>query len=72
MTEPGSGSDAFALRTKAERDGAGFRINGTKIFISNGPVADLVIVFAMTDAKKGYHGEVIGMRKSYEKAFELD
>ena len=58
MTEPGSGSDAFALRTKAEPDGAGFRINGTKTFISNGPVADLVIVFAMTDSKKGYHGGV--------------
>ena len=58
MTEPGSGSDAFALRTKAEPDGAGFRINGTKTFISNGPVADLIIVFAMTDPKKGYHGGV--------------
>jgi hypothetical protein len=58
MTEPDSGSDAFALRTKAERDGTGFRLNGTKTFISNGPVADLVIVFAMTDAKKGYHGGV--------------
>jgi alkylation response protein AidB-like acyl-CoA dehydrogenase len=58
MTEPNSGSDAFALRTKAEPDGAGFRINGTKTFISNGPVADLVIVFAMTDPKKGYHGGV--------------
>jgi len=58
MTEPNSGSDAFALRTKAERDGAGFRINGTKTFISNGPVADVVIVFAMTDPKKGYHGGV--------------
>jgi alkylation response protein AidB-like acyl-CoA dehydrogenase len=58
MTEPGSGSDAFALRTRAERDGAGFRINGTKTFISNGPVADVVIVFAMTDAAKGYHGGV--------------
>jgi alkylation response protein AidB-like acyl-CoA dehydrogenase len=58
MTEPGSGSDAFALRTRAEPDGAGFRINGTKTFISNGPVADVVIVFAMTDPKKGYHGGV--------------
>ena len=58
MTEPGSGSDAFALRTRAEPDGAGYRINGTKTFISNGPVADLVIVFAMTDPKKGYHGGV--------------
>ena len=58
MTEPGSGSDAFALRTRAQPDGAGFRINGTKTFISNGPVADLVIVFAMTDPEKGYHGGV--------------
>jgi hypothetical protein len=58
MTEPGSGSDAFALRTRAEPHGSGFRINGTKTFISNGPVADLVIVFAMTDPKKGYHGGV--------------
>jgi alkylation response protein AidB-like acyl-CoA dehydrogenase len=58
MTEPGSGSDAFALRTRAEPDGTGFRINGTKTFISNGPIADLVIVFAMTDPRKGYHGGV--------------
>jgi alkylation response protein AidB-like acyl-CoA dehydrogenase len=58
MTEPDSGSDAFALRTRAERDGQGFRINGRKTFISNGPVADLVIVFAVTDQSKGYHGGV--------------
>jgi alkylation response protein AidB-like acyl-CoA dehydrogenase len=58
MSEPGSGSDAFALRTRAERDGDGYRITGTKTFISNGPVADLVIVFAMTDPVKGYHGGV--------------
>jgi len=58
MSEPDSGSDAFALRTKAERDGNGFRITGTKTFISNGPVADLVIVFALTDSAKAYHGGV--------------
>jgi alkylation response protein AidB-like acyl-CoA dehydrogenase len=58
MTEPGSGSDAFSLRTKAEAHGSGFRVNGTKTFISNGPIADLVIVFAVTDAKKGYYGGV--------------
>jgi len=58
MTEPNSGSDAFALRTKAEPDGEGFRINGTKTFISNGPVADVVIVFAVTDPQKGYHGGI--------------
>jgi alkylation response protein AidB-like acyl-CoA dehydrogenase len=60
MTEPDSGSDAFALRTKAVRDGDGFRIDGAKIFISNGPIADVVIVFAMTDPAKGYHGGVTG------------
>lgn len=56
ITEPGSGSDVFALRTKAEPYDQGFRINGSKTFISNGPVADVVIVFALTDPKKGYHG----------------
>jgi alkylation response protein AidB-like acyl-CoA dehydrogenase len=58
MSEPTSGSDAFALRTKASHDGNGFRINGTKTFISNGPIADLVIVFALTDPDKGYYGGV--------------
>jgi alkylation response protein AidB-like acyl-CoA dehydrogenase len=58
MTEPNSGSDAFALRTRAEPDGNGFRLNGTKMSISNGPVADLALVFAMTDPEKGYSGGV--------------
>ncbi|MGF1607823.1 MAG: acyl-CoA dehydrogenase family protein [Kiloniellales bacterium] len=58
MTEPGSGSDAFALRTRAEPDGDGFRITGTKTFISNGPVADLALVFAVTDPERGFHGGI--------------
>jgi alkylation response protein AidB-like acyl-CoA dehydrogenase len=58
MSEPGSGSDAFALRTRAQPEGTGFRLEGSKTFISNGPVADVVIVFAMTDQAKGYHGGV--------------
>jgi hypothetical protein len=58
MTEPGSGSDAFDLATSAVPDGDGFRINGTKTFITNGPVADMVIVFAVTDKAKGFHGGV--------------
>src|SRR3972149_2934092 len=58
MTEPGSGSDSFALKTRANPVGDGFRLKGTKTFISNGPVADLVIVFALTDPAKGYHGGV--------------
>jgi hypothetical protein len=58
ITEPGSGSDSFSLRTRAERDGDGWCLNGTKTFISNGPVGDVAIVFALTDAKKGFHGGV--------------
>jgi alkylation response protein AidB-like acyl-CoA dehydrogenase len=58
MSEPNSGSDAFALSTTAVLEGEGFRINGTKTFISNGPVADLMIVFALTDPQKKYYGGV--------------
>jgi alkylation response protein AidB-like acyl-CoA dehydrogenase len=58
ITEPGSGSDTFAMRTRAERSGAGWRIHGTKTFISNGPIADVAIVFAVTDPAKGFHGGI--------------
>jgi len=58
MTEPGSGSDAFSLSTKAEPVGEGFRINGTKTFCSNGPIADLALIFALTDPEKRSYGGV--------------
>jgi alkylation response protein AidB-like acyl-CoA dehydrogenase len=58
ITEPDSGSDSFSMRTRAERVDNGWLINGSKTFISNGPVGDLAIVFAMTDTKKGFHGGV--------------
>lgn len=58
MTEPGSGSDAFALKTRAVPDGDGFRITGTKIFITNAPVAEVALVFAITDPEKRYYGGV--------------
>lgn len=58
MSEPGSGSDAFSLRTTASPDGEGFRLNGRKTFSSNGPIADLAVVFALTDREKGYHGGI--------------
>ena len=46
MTEPESGSDAFSMRTRAERVGDHYRLNGTKLYITNAPVADVVLVFA--------------------------
>jgi alkylation response protein AidB-like acyl-CoA dehydrogenase len=58
ITEPGSGSDTFAMRLRADRDGSGWRLTGTKTFVSNGPVADVVVTFAVTDPGKGFHGGV--------------
>ena len=58
MTEPGSGSDAFNMRTRAAANADGFRINGAKTFSSNGPIADVALVYTITDADKGYHGGV--------------
>lgn len=58
MTEPGSGSDAFAMSTQARRNGAGYRLSGRKTFGSNGPVADVALVYALTDPTRGYHGGV--------------
>lgn len=58
MTEPNSGSDAYSIRTSAEPVAGGYRINGTKIFVSNATVADVAIVFAVTDARKAFHGGI--------------
>lgn len=58
MTEPNTGSDAFAMTTRAVRDGDHYVLNGAKMFTSNAPVADLFVLFALTDAEKGYHGGI--------------
>jgi len=56
MTEPDAGSDAFSMKCKAEKKGDRYIINGAKMFITNAPIADLLLVFAVTDAKKGFGG----------------
>ncbi|MEA2131482.1 MAG: isovaleryl-CoA dehydrogenase [Solirubrobacteraceae bacterium] len=57
LTEPGAGSDALGgMRTTARRDGEGYVLNGTKLFITNGPIADVVLVYAKTDLSLGAHG----------------
>ena len=56
MTEPGAGSDLASIRTTATRTAEGWRIDGTKVFITNGVHADLVIVCAKTDSKAGAKG----------------
>ncbi|WP_372921152.1 acyl-CoA dehydrogenase family protein [Roseovarius sp.] len=57
LTEPGAGSDALgSMRTTAKRDGDHYVLNGSKIYITNGPVADLVLVYAKTDPAAGPRG----------------
>ena len=57
LTEPGAGSDALgSMRTTARKDGDHYVLNGTKIYITNGPVADVLLIYAKTDLEQGAHG----------------
>ncbi len=57
LTEPGAGSDALgSMRTTARRDGGHYVLNGSKLYITNGPVADVLLVYAKTDKDKGAQG----------------
>lgn len=56
MTEPESGSDAFSLQTRAVKNGNKYILNGSKIFITNAPIADILIVFALTDRSQSWGG----------------
>jgi len=56
LTEPGSGSDASAMKTTARRDGDDYILNGSKIFITNGGEADIYVVFAMMEPEKKHRG----------------
>ncbi|WNS81092.1 acyl-CoA dehydrogenase [Domibacillus sp. DTU_2020_1001157_1_SI_ALB_TIR_016] len=70
LTEPGGGSDAAGIKTTAHRDGASFVLNGSKIFITNGGIADLYIVFAKAEegmtafiVEKHFNGFSIGKKE---------
>ena len=56
MSESGAGSDVLGMQLKAQKQGDHYRLNGTKMWITNGPDADLVVVYAKTDVKAGSHG----------------
>ncbi len=55
-TEPGAGSDIFAMRTRAVRDGDSYVLNGAKMFVTNAPVADLFVAYATIDPALGVTG----------------
>ena len=56
MTEADAGSDAFSLRTKAVKDGRRYILNGNKMFITNAPIADILLIFARTGERPGFSG----------------
>ena len=56
LTEPNAGSDAMGIQTTARSVDGGYLLNGTKVFITNGPIADLLIVYAKTKPEAGSRG----------------
>ncbi|MDA8393696.1 MAG: acyl-CoA dehydrogenase family protein [Candidatus Dormibacteraeota bacterium] len=56
LSEPDAGSDPAAMRTRARRDGDAYVLDGSKMWITNGSVADLIVVFAVTDPERGSRG----------------
>src|ERR1700678_2383502 len=56
MSEPGAGSDVVSMRTRAEKRGDRFVLNGSKMWITNGPDADVLVVYAKTDPAAGPQG----------------
>src|SRR5216117_853358 len=56
MSEPGAGSDVVSMKLKAEKKGDRYVLNGTKFWITNGPCADVLVVYAKTDASAGPRG----------------
>ncbi|WP_421792625.1 acyl-CoA dehydrogenase family protein [Hyphobacterium sp.] len=61
MSEPAAGSDLQGIKTTAKKDGNGYRINGSKTFITNGGTANFIIVVAKTDPDAGAHGTSLFM-----------
>jgi alkylation response protein AidB-like acyl-CoA dehydrogenase len=55
-SEPGAGSDIFSLRTRAAKDDNGYVLNGSKIWVTNGPIGDVFSVYATLDPKRGAMG----------------
>ncbi len=86
LTEAGAGSDSFNLRTRAQKDGDDWILNGEKIWITNGPIADLISVFARTEKgitgfvvesnspgfKAGTHEKKMGIRGSVTSTLTFD
>ncbi len=71
LTEPEAGSDAMGIRTTAVRDGDSYRLNGTKMFITNGSVADTLVLYAKTDPDAGSRGVTAFIVESSFEGFRV-
>ena len=72
LTEPSSGSDAASIQTTARKDGSRWLLNGTKIWVTNGPIADVVVVYAANDRAKGARGQILtALRTQHEPVRHL-
>ena len=56
MSEPGSGSDVTSMKLTARKDGKNYVLNGSKMWITNGPTADVLVVYAKTNPEMGHKG----------------
>lgn len=70
MTEPGAGSDLQGVKSNAIKQGDHYVLNGSKTFITNGQMADLVIVVAKTDPKEGAKGTSLFLVEAAWEGFE--
>src|SRR5574341_98148 len=71
LSEPDAGSDATAIQTTATKVGADYLINGTKIFVTNGSVADFVLVYAVTEKGKKAHGITVFLVEKETPGFQV-
>ncbi|WP_119303511.1 isovaleryl-CoA dehydrogenase [Dongia deserti] len=71
MSEPGAGSDVVSMRLKAERRGNRYVLNGTKMWITNGPNADIIVLYAKTDADAGPKGITTFIVETKTKGFQV-
>ena len=71
LSEPGAGSDAAALATTAKRDGDAYLLNGTKTWCTHGSIADVLTVFAKTDARAGHRGITAFLVEKGTPGFEV-
>jgi isovaleryl-CoA dehydrogenase len=69
MSEPGAGSDVVSMRTRAEKQGDRYILNGSKMWITNGPVADTMVIYAKTDRTAGARGITAFIVEKHFKGF---